>query len=117
MFCASLIDSSVTKSLCMITIVVLAFAVHVRFRPYRDRVANACANISLAAQIMVGIVNFSWATFQYSGSDFDYGDAQMIGQTLVTFESILIQLFPVGAVIFCVGYFCFVNIVRTCRRI
>ncbi len=99
-FCASLIDSSVNKLLCMITVVMLASAVHARFRPYNDWVANAFANISLRAQIMVGIVNIIWAAFQFTGSDFGYGDAQMIGQNLMTFESILMQLLPVCAVVF-----------------
>ncbi len=112
MFCSTLIYSPVNKLLCMITVVVLASAIHVRFRPYADSVTNACANISLGAQIMVGIVNFSWATFQYSGSDFGYGDANMIGENLMAFEDVLIQVFPVGAVVFCIGYFFFVNLAR-----
>ncbi len=111
-FCASLIDSSINKVLCMITIVTLAHSIHIRFRPYADSVANACANISLAAQIMVGIVNLNWATFQYSGSEFEYGDADIIGVNLLTLETILIQLFPIGAVAFCIGYFFFANLVR-----
>ncbi len=111
-FCASLIDSSVSRLLCIITIVTLSLVTHIRFRPYADSVANACANISLGVQVMVGIVNFSWATFQYTGSDFSYGDANIIGKNLVTFETVLIQVFPIGAVVFCVGYFLFVNLVR-----
>ncbi len=110
-FCACLIGSSITKLLCMITVVALASVIHATFRPYADPVANACANISLGAQVMVGVLNFGWATFQYSGSNFVYGDAMMIGQNLVTFESVLIQLFPIGAVLFCIGYFLVVNLV------
>ncbi len=112
MFCASLIDSSVDKLLCMIIVVMLAVVIHARFRPYKDWVANTCANISLAAQVVVGVLNFGWAILQHSGSSFEYGDLKIIGEHLMTFESILIQLLPVCAVLFCIGYFLFVNLVR-----
>ena len=108
-FCATLIASSIVSTLCMITVVLLAFAIHVRFHPYADWVANSCANISLGAQVLVGIINFGWAIFQYSGSNFDYGDLEIIGQNLITLENVLIQLFPLGAIVFCIGYFFYAN--------
>ena len=94
----------------MIMLVVLGLLVHVKFHPYADRVANACANISLVAMIMVGIINFGWATFLYSESSFEQGDAGMIGQHLITFETILVQFFPFGVVLFCLCYFFYENL-------
>ncbi len=94
----------------MIIVILLALIVHVRFHPYSDRTANACANLSLCTLVIVGIVNICSAAVDYSGGNFQYGDAPKIGQTLVTLENILVDVFPISVVIFCVGYFLYVNL-------
>ncbi len=109
-FSATLISSNIDRLICMTVVVLSALVIHVRFHPYHDRVANACANLSLCAVIMVGILNFGWATFLYSESSFDIGDASKIGETLITFENILIEIFPLSVVVFCFGYFLYVNL-------
>ncbi len=113
-FCATLIRLPVARITCMISVVAFALTVHWKFHPYSDRAANTCANVSLFATLMVGILNFGWATFVYSGSNFDFGDAEEIGQVLITLENALIQLFPIGAVVFCAGYLFYVNFVNRC---
>ncbi len=112
-FCATLIPTPVARLICMVFIVFLAVVVHVKFHPYVDSVANACANISLSSTLMVGLLNFGWATFLYSAGDINYGDAKLIGEGLITLENILIQLFPVAAVVFLTGYFLYVNLVSS----
>ena len=112
-FLAILITDRIIRLMCMIVVVVLAFAVHVKFHPYADQIANTCANLSLFATIMVGIINFGWATIRYVESNLDQGDAIIIGRHLFTFETALIQLFPVGIVLFCIGYLFYVNMFRS----
>ncbi len=107
-FCATLISSHMNRLICMIVIVILALVVHVRYHPYFDRTSNTCANISLCAMIMVGVVNVWPAAIGNSGGNFD--DSKDIGQALITFENILVDVFPVIVVVFCIGYFLYVNL-------
>ncbi len=109
-FCATLISLHLDRLICMIVVVLLSFAVHVRYHPYSDHIANTCANISLCAMIMVGVVNIYSAAVDSSGGSFSYGDAEEIGKILVTFENILVDVFPASVVVFCIGYFLYVNI-------
>ena len=106
--CATLIGSHMVRLMCMITVIILAFAIHVRYQPYSERIANTCANISLSSMIMVGMVNVWSAAIGNSGGNFDY--SMEIGQAMITIENILIDIYPVGVVVFCVGYFLYVNI-------
>ncbi len=107
-FCATLISSHIDRLMCMIVVVILAFAVHVRYHPYSDRTANTCGNISLCAMIMVGMVNVWSAAIGNSGGNFDYSN--QTGQAMFTIENILVDVFPVSVVVFCVGYFLYVNL-------
>ncbi len=111
--CATLISLHIHRLICMIIVILLALIVHVRFHPYSDRIANACANLSLFALVLVGIVNICLSAVDFSGGDFEYGDAPEIIQILVTLEDILIDVFPVSVVVFCIGYFLFVNLSDT----
>ncbi len=113
--CATLIATRIARIVCMISVVIIAFAIHFKFHPYRDRTANACANVSLFATLMVGMLNFGWASFLYSGSSFEYGDAWDIGQGLITLEIVLIQVIPIGIILFCTGQFLLVNLIKRCK--
>ena len=97
----------------MVIVVFLAVVVHVKFHPYVDPVANACANVSLCTTVMVGLLNFGWAIFLYFGADINYGDTMLVAEVLITLENVLIQLFPAGVIVFCVGYFFYVNLGRS----
>ncbi len=110
-FCATMISSPIERLVCMITVVIVAFAIHVRFHPYTDRIANACADISLGTMVMIGMVNVCSAVVDYSGGSFEYGDAMDIGKRLITFENILIEIYPLGVVVCCITYFFCVNLV------
>ncbi len=109
-FCATLISLHMYRLICMIVVVILAFAVHVRYHPYSDRIANTCANMSLCAMILVGMVNVWPAASDDTGGSFSYGDADEIGKVLVTVENILVDLWPASVVVFCIGYFLYVNL-------
>ncbi len=92
----------------MIVVVILALVVHVRYHPYSDRIANTCANIILFSMILVGVVNVWSAAISNYGDSFDY--AMEIGQALTTLENILVDVFPIVVVAFCIGYFLYVNL-------
>ncbi len=113
--CATLIATPFARITCMIAVIIIAFAIHFKFHPYEDHTANACANISLFATLVVGMLNFGWASFLYSGSNFDYGNARNIGQGLITLEMVLVQVIPIGIILFCAGQFLFVNLANTCK--
>ncbi len=108
---ATLVPDPIPKVTCMTLVVIVAFWVHSKFHPYSDRTANACANISLAATILVGMLNFGWATLLYAGSGFDYGIASTIGEGLATFETALAEVVPAGIFLFCCGQALWVNLV------
>ena len=102
---STFIASPDIKVTCMILVLTIAIIVHVKFHPYSDRTANACANLSLSAMLIVAIINFSWATLLYAGSGFDYGVAQHIGQGMATLEMGLVEMVPVGIILFCCTQF------------
>ncbi len=107
---ATLIPQPFVKVLCMILVTSVAFFAHLKFHPYLDRTANACANVSLCATMIVGILNFGWATLLYSGSGLNYGIAQEIAQSLATVEMCLIQIVPLGVILFCCVQSLWVNL-------
>ncbi len=106
--CATLITPHTYRLICMIIVLILALVVHVRYHPYYDRLTNICANISLCAMITVGIVNVWSASIGNSGGNFDYSTE--IGKVMVTIENILVDIYPVGFVVFCIAYYLYVNI-------
>ncbi len=107
-FCATLISTHMYRLICMIVVVSLALVVHVRYHPYSDRMANTCANFSLWAIIMVGMANVWSASVGNFGGNFD--DSTEIGEVMITIENILVDVFPVIVVLFCIGYFLYVNL-------
>ncbi len=111
-FFATLISVHMYRFICMVVLVILAFAVHVRYHPYSDHIANTCANMSLCAMIVVGMVNVWSAGADDTGGSFSYGDAEGVGKVLVTVENILVDLWPASAVVFCIGYFLYINLLN-----
>ena len=100
---ATLISEPVAKVTLMTLVIYLAFLAHLKFHPYLDNTANACANISLCATLIVGMINFGWATLLYIGSGFQYGNAWEKAQSIATIEMGLVEMVPVGVVLFCCG--------------
>ncbi len=109
--CAILIATPIARITPMILVVMIAYGIHFKYYPYVDRTANACSNVSLFATILVGMLNFGWATLLYSGSGFEYGDALMIGEHLVAIEQLLTEGVVVGIISFCTIQFLVVNII------
>ncbi len=107
-FCATLITTHMYQLICMIVVVILAQVIHVKYHPYSDRIANTCANISLCAMIIVGVVNVWSASVGNFGGNFEYSTE--IGQVMITIETILVDMFPAIVVIFCIGYFLYINL-------
>ncbi len=107
-FCATLITIHMYRLICMIVVVMVAFAIHVRYHPYSDNIANTCANISLSFQVIVGLINVWSAAIGNSGGSFDY--SMEIGQAMITIENILVDVYPICVVVFCIGYFLYVNL-------
>ncbi len=108
---ASLIPAPIARVMCMTLVVIIAFGVHAKFHPYSDGTANASANLSLAATVIVGMINFGWATLLYAGSGFEYGIAWTIGKGLATLETALAELVPLGIIVFCCLQTIWVNLV------
>ena len=110
---ATLIPKPFAKITCMTLIVIISLCIHIRFHPYSDRTANASANVSLLATVLVGMLNFGWASLLYTGSGFDYGFAHTIGQGFATLEAALAEMVPLGIFLFCCGLTLWVNLSRT----
>ncbi len=109
--CATLIATPILRIIPMILVTIIAYSIHFKYHPYLDRTANACANVSLFATLLVGILNFGWATLLYSGSGFEYGDALKIGENLVAVEQLLTQGVVVGIISICMIQFLVVNFI------
>lgn len=109
---ATLISSAIAKTMCMTSITLFAFLIHFTFRPYSDATANHCANISLFATILVGMVNIGWASVLYTGSGFAYDIAWKIGEAMATLEIALVEMVPLGIFLFCCGQTLWVNLSR-----
>ncbi len=108
--CATLIATPIARITLMLGVILAAFMIHMKFNPYMDRTANFLCNISLLATVMVGIINFGWATIVYTESGFQSGDASVIGLGFVVMETALVQWLPVVMVIFCCLQFIVVNL-------
>ncbi len=107
-FCATLITTHMYRIICMSVVVILSLVVHVRYQPYSDLTTSTCANISLCVMIMVGMINVWSAAIGNSGGNFDY--SVETGQAMITLENILVDVFPAIFVVFCIGYFLYVNL-------
>ena len=102
---ATLIATPIARITCMTLIVLIAIIVHLEYRPYADWTANMMSNVSLFATLMVGMINFGWATIVYTQADFQSGDADTIGQAMVTLEGAFIQGVPAFIIVFCLVQF------------
>ncbi len=98
---STLISSPHIKILCLTGVIIIALVIHVKFHPYSDHTANACAIICLYATMFCGILNIGWATLLYSGIWFDYGIGREIAQGLATVEMCLIEMVPLGIISYC----------------
>ncbi len=108
--CSSMIATPIGRIIPMILITMTAYTVHFKFNPYSDKTANACANVSLCTMLMVGIINFGWATLLYSGSGFEYGNARKIGEGLLASEQWFTQGLVVAIISFCAIRFLIFNV-------
>ena len=112
---ATLIATPIARITCMTLTVLIAIIVHLEYKPYSDWTANMLSNVSLFATLMVGMINFGWATIVYTQADFQSGDADAIGQAMVTLEGAFIQGVPVFIIVFCAVQFLLVYFTQRWR--
>ena len=63
--------------------------------------------------MIVGMINFGWATVLYSGGEFDYGIAREIAQIFATLEMALIEMVPLGVIAYCFTRILWTNIISS----
>ncbi len=107
--CATLISDPVTQILTMMFVLQVFLIIQIIYEPYEDETANWFWNLSLFCTLMVGAINFGWATIMYTESGTPVGDALQIRKAYVTLEGALIQGVPVAIVLFCLVQFVVVN--------